>query len=89
MPKSRSSWVCGAGLCALLVALHGCSLGAYDKCRAKAQGNDDLDSCMAAQGYVFVPADFPSPQAGECWDDRYAGTFPMAYCYHQGPPIYP
>jgi hypothetical protein len=76
-----------AGL-SLLIAVSGCSsLGAYDACRKESQGLGDLDACMAAKGYSFVPEDATwNPSLAECWDDRYAGTMPMAYCYVQTGP---
>lgn len=72
-------------LAALLLALSGCSLKTYDACRKQAESLGDMDDCMAAAGYSVVPVNATwNPSIGECWDDRYAGKIPMAYCYSQG-----
>ena len=77
-----------AGLLALagLAFLLGCSgMKVYDACRKKSQSLDDMDGCMASNGYAVVPVDAAwNPSVGECWDDRYANKIPMEYCYTQG-----
>lgn len=87
MWRTRSTRRALTGLL-LLIAVSGCSsLKAYDKCRKTAKQLDDLDDCMTAKGYVFVPEDAAwNPSMAECWDDRYAGKMPMAYCYVQTGP---
>ena len=69
----------------LLLCCSACSLKTYDACRKMARDLGDMDDCMASRGYAVVPQDAAwNPSVGECWDDRYAGKIPMAYCYYQG-----
>ncbi len=56
-------------------------LRAYDSCKARSTTTDDLDRCMKADGYSFVSVADQDYRAGECWNDRYAGKLPKAYCY--------
>lgn len=56
-------------------------LRAYDSCKARSTTTEDLDSCMTGEGYRFVSVSDQDYRAGECWNDRYAGTLPKAYCY--------
>jgi hypothetical protein len=54
---------------------------AYDSCKSRSHTTDDLDTCMKDEGYRFVSQTSQDYRASECWSDRYAGTFPKAYCY--------
>ncbi len=87
VPAKRLRWTHAAVL-AWLIGMSGCSLRTYDTCRSKSQTLGDLDACMSDNGYAFVSENAAwDPGLAECWDDRYAGTFPMSYCYVQvGPP---
>lgn len=53
----------------------------YDSCVARSRTVDDLDNCMREEGYRFLKASDQDYRAGECWNSRYAGTKPKAYCY--------
>jgi len=85
MRDDRSTAWRAALVLSVIAAFGGCGLKTYDACRKKAQGLDDMDSCMAQHGYNIVPVDATwNPSIGQCWDDRYADKIPMAYCYYQG-----
>jgi hypothetical protein len=56
---------------------------AYDSCRARSSTPQDLDDCMRGEGYRFVSASAQDYRASECWDDRYAKTFPKAFCFEK------
>ena len=53
----------------------------YDACRARVETPAALDECMAASGYRFLAAADQDYRASECWDSRYSGRYPQAYCY--------
>ncbi len=53
----------------------------YDSCVARSTTVDDLDDCMSGEGYRFLKVSDQDYRAGECWNSRYAGTLPKAYCY--------
>lgn len=61
----------------------------YDSCRNRSHSPADLDSCMDGEGYRFISALAQDYQSGECWDDRYKGNFPKAYCYEKKEPAKP
>jgi hypothetical protein len=60
-------------------------LRVYDACRGRSRAPADLDECMKAEGYRFVAASAQDYRASECWDDRYQGAWPPAYCYDRLP----
>jgi hypothetical protein len=59
-------------------------LRTYDTCKGRSQKPANLDECMKAEGYQFVSASAQDYRASECWDHRYDGGWPPAYCYNKG-----
>jgi hypothetical protein len=56
-------------------------LRSYDACRGRSKEPRELDECMKGEGYRFVSASSQDYRASECWDNRYDGGWPPAYCY--------